>query len=247
MNPGKPGASGSAWTLLAVAACLVALGVLITPTAASSSSKGRDPELQAVIDQFDAAQGRILRISANFREVKRIALLKDPVIQSGSFFHTKPDKFLWEYNSPEPKKLLLNGKKIVAYYPGEKRAEEIKTRFTKRIIEYLGLGSALNDLLDDYDMAFGEDNEVEGTDLLVLTPRKRRISKRLSMIRIWMDRELSQLRQIEYVETDGDSSRIAFSSIRINPEISLTKYEIEIPDDFEVTNSISGLFAASSR
>ena len=142
--------------------------------------------------------------------------------------------------------MCLNGKNIVALFPEEKRAEEIKTRFTKRIIQYLGLGSALSDLDNEYEFSFGEVNELEGTDMLVLTPKKKRISKKLSEIRIWLDRELAQPRQIEYIETDGDSSKITFSDIKINPDIELTKYKIDIPDDFEVTNSISGLFTASS-
>ncbi len=223
------------------------LGVLVlwpSPYAASGEASG--PSLKEVVARFDAAQSGIERISANFREVKNIALLKEPVIQSGRFFHTKPDKFLWEYTAPEPKKLLLNGKSIVAYYPGEKRAEEIKTRFTKKIIEYLGLGSALSELADEYDMALAESNDLPGTDLVVLTPKNRRISKRLAEIRIWLDHKMSQPRQIQYLESDGDSSKISFSEIRINPDIELTKYEIRIPDDFKVTNSISGLFTASS-
>ena len=135
----------------------------------------------------------------------------------------------------------------MAYYPGEKRAEEIKTRFTKRLIEYLGLGSALSDLADEYEMALGTENGIEGTDLVILTPKKRRIAKRLAEIRIWLDQVLRQPRQIEYIEADGDTSKISFENIRINPDIALTKYEIEIPDDFKVTHSISGLFAASSQ
>ncbi|HXI02736.1 MAG TPA: outer membrane lipoprotein carrier protein LolA [Candidatus Saccharimonadales bacterium] len=236
----------SACTRVAAVVALLVLSSLILPSRAAAGEE-RDPALQAVIEKFDAAQARIQRISATFREVKHIALLKEPVVQSGEFFHTKPDKFLWEYTKPEPKKLLLNGKNIVAYYPLEKRAEEIKTRFTKRIIEYLGLGSVLSELEDEYSMSFGEPNDLPGTDLIELTPKQRRIAKRLSKIRIWLDHKLSQPRQIEYIEADGDSSKITFSQININPEIELTKYEIKIPDDFKVTNSISGLFAASSQ
>ncbi len=229
---------------ITAAVIAVFVAVWAAPPGASSDAPARTTE--EVVARFDAAQAGIQRISASFKEVKHIALLKDPVVQSGRFFHTKPDKFLWEYTAPESKKLLLNGKSIVAYYPREKRAEEIQTRFTKKIIEYLGLGSALSELADEYDMVLGEGNEVPGTDLVVLTPKKRRISKRLAEIRIWLDRKISQPRQIQYLESDGDSSKISFTDIRINPDIELTKYEIEIPDDFKVTNSISGIFTASS-
>src|SRR5262245_4313223 len=81
---------------------------------------GIDPELAAAIKRFDAAQGNIQRISAHFKEVKSLALLKEPVVQSGDFYHTKPDKFLWEYTNPTEKILMLNATGIIAYYPREK-------------------------------------------------------------------------------------------------------------------------------
>jgi outer membrane lipoprotein carrier protein len=230
-------------SLLLPAAVLVLAGALAA--AAPVPSPPEDARLQEVIERFDAAQARIQRISAKFREVKTIALLREPVIQSGRFFHTKPDKFLWEYTHPERKLLMLNGKNIIGYYPVQKRAEEIRTRFSKKIVKYLGLGSMLQDLTDEYRMSLSGENDVEGTDLLVLTPKKRRIRKRLAEIRIWLDQEISQPRQMEYLEADGDKTLFTFSGIEINPEISLSKYEITYPEDVEVTKNLSGFFAGS--
>jgi outer membrane lipoprotein carrier protein len=228
-------------SLLLPAAVLALAGALAAAAPAPSSPE--DPRLQAVIERFDAAQARIQRISANFSEVKTIALLREPVIQSGQFFHTKPDKFLWEYTHPERKLLMLNGKNIIGYYPAQKRAEEIRTRFSKRIVKYLGLGSVLQDLADECQMSLSGENDLEGTDLLILTPKKRRIKKRLAEIRIWMDREISLPRQMEYLEADGDKTLFTFSRIEVNPEISLSKYEITYPEDVEVTKNLAGFFA----
>jgi outer membrane lipoprotein-sorting protein len=205
-----------------------------------------EPELAAAIQRFDGAQDRIERISAHFREVKSIALLKEPVVQSGEFYHTKPDKFLWEYKAPTEKMLILDAKGIIAYYPQEKRAEEIKTRFGKRIVKYLGLGSVLEDLTGEYEMSLSHDNKIPNTDLLILQPKGKRIQKRLAEIRIWLDRQINQPRAIEYVEADGDRTHLDFDQIAINPEISLSKYTINLPDDVTVTNTLSGFFGGSS-
>src|SRR5262249_20177199 len=86
-----------------------------------------DPALRQVLERFDAAQAQVTTLSAHFTERKEIGLLKNAVVQKGQFYHTKPDKFLWEYLSPEPKVLLMNGKSLVAYYPLQKEAEEIET------------------------------------------------------------------------------------------------------------------------
>ncbi len=230
-------------SLLLLAAVTLLAGALAA--AAPVPSSPGDARLQAVIERFDAAQARIQRISAHFREVKTMALLREPVVQSGQFFHTKPDKFLWEYTQPERKLLMLNGKSIIGYYPAQKRAEEIRTRFSKRIVKYLGLGSVLQDLAEEYEMSLSQENDLKGTDLLVLTPKKRRVQKRLAEVRIWLDREISQPRQMEYLEADGDKTLFTFSGIEINPEISLSKYEITYPEDVEVTKNLSGFFAGS--
>jgi outer membrane lipoprotein carrier protein len=222
------------------------LSVLLAQEPVYSPPPPMDPELAAAIQRFDGAQDKIERISAHFKEVKSIALLKDPVVQSGEFYHTKPDKFLWEYKTPTEKLLVLDAKGIIAYYPHEKRAEEIKTRFGKRIVKYLGLGSVLEDLTGEYEMALSHDNQIPGTDLLVLQPKGKRIQKRLAEIRIWLDREINQPRALEYIEADGDRTHLDFDQITINPDISLSKYEIKLPEGVTVTNTLSGFFGGGS-
>jgi outer membrane lipoprotein carrier protein len=229
-----------------VSAPAIAAAALAFAAAPAAPGGPADPELAAALKRFDAAQAKIERISARFQEVKSIALLREPVVQGGEFYHTKPDKFLWEYTSPEPKILMLNGKSIVAYYPAQKRAEEIHTRFSKRIVKYLGLGSVLKDLEDEYEITLSRENDVPGTDLLVLRPKARTIAKRLSLIRIWVDREINQPRRIEYTESDGDRSLLSFDRIQINPEISLSKYQLKLPEDVTVTNGLTSFFGGGS-
>ena len=226
---------------------VTAATIISAAPAPAGGKPGTDPDLVAAMARFDAAQVNIHAISAHFEEVKTIALLKDPVVQSGEFYHTKPDKFLWEYTKPEPKLLMLNGEGIMAYYPSQKRAEEIKTRFGKRIVKYLALGSVMKDLADEYDMTLSRENSVAGTDLIVMKPRGKRIQKRLAEIRIWLDRELNQPREMAYLEADGDRTHYKFDRIAINPQISVTKYQIKLPEGVTVTNSLAFFGGGSGR
>jgi outer membrane lipoprotein-sorting protein len=231
----------------------VSLGLMVLMAVAAvaapppAKAKPLAPELQVVIDRFDGAQARIQRISAIFKEVKTLALLKEPLVQSGRFFHTKPDKFLWEYTKPEPKTRILNGKSTITYFPLEKRAEEFKTRFSKRFVKYLGLGTTLRDLVDEFEVELVTKHDIAGTDLLVLVPKKRQIKKRISEIRIWLDQKVSHPRRILVTEADGDKTVITFDDLVVNPEISLSRYEMSFPDDVRVTRQFSGFFSESSR
>lgn len=206
-----------------------------------------DPALRQVLERFDAAQSRVETLSARFTERKEIGLLKNAVIQKGQFYHTKPDKFLWEYLSPEPKVLLMNGKSLVAYYPLQKEAEEIETRLSKRLVKYFGLGQVFADLQEYYYLSLDPADTLAGTHLIVMKPRMKRLEKRLLEVRIWLDEGVNQVRQLEYREADGDRTLFTFEDIQINAEINPSRYEIKLPKDVRISDSFSGFFAEKGR
>ena len=206
-----------------------------------------DPALRAVIQKFDAAQSGVNALSARFVERKEIGLLKNTVVQEGRFYHSKPDKFLWEYMKPEPKMLLMNGKHLVAYYPEQKQAEEIQTRLSRRLVKYFGLGQVFADLQNYYSLALAPDADMPGARAIVMTPTKKSLAKRLLEVRLWIDEDLQQVRQLEYREQDGDRTLFTFSDITVNPAIAADRYEIDLPTDVVVSNSFSGFFSEKAR
>jgi len=206
-----------------------------------------DPAFRQVLERFDEAQARVTSISARFVERKEIGLLKNAIIQKGEFYHTKPDKFLWEYVSPEPKMLLMNDKTLVAYYPVQKEAEEIQTRLSRKLVKYFGLGQIFADLREYYNLSMEPDDTVPGTHLIVMKPRQKRLEKRLLEVRIWLDDEINQVRRLEYRETDGDRTLFTFDDIRVNPPISAARYEINLPADVKISDTFSGFFSEKGR
>ncbi len=233
------------------ATALIAVScVLAGPAAAPGRGDpyaAMDPSLREVLQRFDAAQARVTSISARFTERKEIGLFKNALLQKGQFFHTKPDKFLWEYSSPDSKVLLMNGTSLVAYYPEQKEAEEIQTRLSRRLVRYFGLGQIFADLQEYYNLALGTEPGVAGTRLIVMTPRVKHLEKRLQDVRVWLDEQLMQVKQLEYRETDGDRTQFVFEDIRVNPEISATRYEIALPEDVHVSTTFAGFFAEKGR
>ncbi len=206
-----------------------------------------DPVFRKVLERFDEAQAKVTSISARFVERKEIGLLKNAVIQKGEFYHTKPDKFLWEYVSPEPKMLLMNDKTLVAYYPVQKEAEEIQTRLSRKLVKYFGLGQIFADLQEYYNLSMEPDDSVPGTHLIVMKPKQKRLEKRLLEVRIWLDDEINQVRRLEYREADGDRTLFTFEDIRVNPPISAARYEINLPADVKISDTFSGFFSEKGR
>jgi len=208
---------------------------------------GFEPRLRRVLETFDETQAKVTSLAAQFTERKEIGLLKSAVVQKGQFYHTKPDKFLWEYVLPEPKMLLMNGKSLIAYYPRQKQAEEIRTRLSKRFVKYFGLGQVFADLQEFYHLSLEEDRSRPDTPVVVMRPRSKRLEKRLLEVRVWIDPKINQVIQLEYREADGDTTTYAFSDIQINPDIKTARYELDLPDDVHVTDGFSGFFAEKGR
>jgi len=232
--------------MLAPALCLAAAAAPPAPATVDPYA-GFDPALREVLERFDAAQAQVTTLSARFTERKEIGLLKNAIIQKGQFYHTKPDKFLWEYLSPEPKVLLMNGKSLVAYYPLQKEAEEIETRLSKRLVKYFGLGQVFADLQEYYNLSLDTGNTLAGTHLIVMKPRMKRLEKRLLEVRIWLDDRVNQVKQLEYREADGDRTVFTFEDIQLNAQIAESRYEIKLPQDVRVSDSFSGFFAEKGR
>ncbi|HZI94686.1 MAG TPA: outer membrane lipoprotein carrier protein LolA [Patescibacteria group bacterium] len=254
--------ANSAWKAFIAAVFLLVQVALIANLSAPSSALAADqptaltpadpyasfdPALRQVLEHFDAAQAQVTTLSAHFTERKEIGLLKNAVIQKGQFYHTKPDKFLWEYLSPEPKVLLMNGKSLVAYYPLQKEAEEIETRLSKRLVKYFGLGQVFADLQEYYNLFLDSGNTLAGTHLIVMKPKMKRLEKRLLEVRIWLDDKINQVRQLEYREADGDRTVFLFADIQVNSEINASRYEIKLPQDVRISDSFSGFFAEKGR
>ncbi len=228
------------------------LAVLAAPATPGSSDKGDpyadfDPVFRTVLERFDQAQEGVTSLSAGFVEQKEIGLLKNTVVQEGRFYHTKPDKFLWEYVAPEPKMYLMNGKSLVAYYPRQKQAEEMQGRMSRKVVKFFGLGQIFADLREYYDLSLSADNTIEGTNLIVMKPKSKIVARRLYEVRIWIDSEMNQVSRLEYLETDGDRTTFTFDDIEVNPEIVLAKYEIDLPADVRVSNSFSNFFTEKGR
>lgn len=225
----------------------LALAPPLADAAPSDPYAGLNDRLRQVLERFDAAQVDVRSLSARFVEFKEIGLLKNAVTQEGQFYHSKPDKFLWEYTAPDPKLLLMNGTSLVAYYPNHKQAEVIQTRLSRKLVKYFGLGQVFADLRNYYDLSLLDDDTVNGARAISMTPRRKRLAKRLLEVRVWLDEELNQIRRLEYLEVDGDRTSITFEDIQVNPTIAATRYEIDLPEDVIVSNSFSGFFTEKGR
>ena len=209
---------------------------------AAPPERPSDPMLAKILDAFDRKQKETGTLEASFTERKELKLLAKPVVSRGQFFYTKPNQVRWEYVEPEHKVFVITESMYVAYYPALKRAEEvpIKKFIGKRLFRFIGLGQSIDDLGKYYEIRLAPQSDVKETHLLLLTPRKKRIKDRVAEMKIWVDGTTFLPRQLQYIESDGDSTLLAFQDIRVNVEVATNRFHIDLPKDVVVSDTFNG-------
>jgi outer membrane lipoprotein-sorting protein len=222
---------------------IVVLAALTLAAATGASAT----ELDELLVDFDRVQESIRTLRAEFTETTQSSLLKDDIVAKGQVFLTKPASVRWEYSVPEDMRFVISQDQYTGYFPLRKQAERRDVRrWGEHLFRFLGLGQASDELAKFYAIRIGEDDAPEdGTVLLVLDPKKKRVRKRMESVRLWIDGETYLPVRVCYSSHDGDTRTVEFDRMDVNPELSASLYEVDLPDDVEVIKGFSALSSLS--
>jgi outer membrane lipoprotein carrier protein len=229
-----------------VGCLLLCLGLSVS----ISRTQGQDVPplpLPDLLKRFNESQQSVASLTASFTERKNLSLLAKPLLSNGTFLYSRPSRIKWEYTEPEPRVFLITEDRFIAYYPNQKRAEEVPLSKLagRRVFRVFGIGQTAEDLGKFFDITQDDPGDEKGAYLLILTPKRQRVKDRLQRVRFWVDARTFLPRKLEYVESDGDSTLLSFNNIRLNPEIAEARFNVDIPKDVPVSNTFSG-FSGSS-
>jgi len=214
------------------------MGCAVLPVAAA--------DLNDVLTEFDRVQDGMLTISAEFTETNTSALLNEPIVATGRFFMTKPDAICWEYTTPEVMRFVISADQYTGYFPVRKKAEKRNIqRWRDQLFRFFGVGQGSAELGKFYNIRLREADE--DSYLLSLSPKRRRVKKRVDEVLFWLDAKTYLPRRVEYRAVDGSGRTIDFKEIRLNPDLAVGLYHVELPDDVTITDGFSGLSGISAE
>ncbi len=203
-------------------------------------------DLNDVLSEFDRVQAGMHTISAEFTETNTSALLNEPIVARGRFFMTKPDAIRWEYSTPEEMSFVISADEYTGYFPVRKKAEKRNIqRWRDQLFRFFGVGQGSGELGKFYNIRLREADE--DSFLLSLSPKRRRVKKRVDEVLFWLDAKTYLPTRIEYRASDGTGRTIEFDKIQLNPDLSASLYQVELPDDVTITDGFSGLSGISTE
>lgn len=190
--------------------------------AGQKPAKGTD----GVFARIEKTVSGVKAVASEFRQERRLAMLKEPALSSGRFYYEKPDKLRWEFIDPVPSGFLVNGKLAKQWKgkdnPGE--AFDIQQNPVIRLIVDQIVAWTKADFVwieQRYSIAVVKDNPI----VLKLIPRSSKEKKYIDYLLISFEIDTEYVNAVEIIERGGDSTSIKFVHMVVNGPLQKDLFE----------------------
>jgi len=228
---------------------LALLGAILAPSRARAAAPP-DPDaaglssterLDALFARVKEEQAQLRSLEANFLQRKESELFVKPEEARGRFLFLAPDRVRWEFTEPDPMVVVIGDDTMTTWYRDLGQAEVIPIgRYSEQVFKYMGASGSLETLLDYFRVSVTFPSDPEAPYRLNLDPRYPRIAKRIESMDIWIDRKTFVPVRLRYVEPGGDTTDYRFSDLKINPDISPERFELDLPPGVQTHGDPTG-------
>jgi outer membrane lipoprotein carrier protein len=186
--------------------------------------------LAALLERVKLAQKGMRTMEARFVQKQESAMLLQPEESRGTFSYQAPDRVRWEYSTPNPISIVIQGDDMTTWYRDLDRAEKLKIgRYSNQFFKYLGTSGNLETLREYFDVKLQTPAKKGDPFRMELLPRYARIAKRIKTMTIWIDSERYFPNRVQYVGADGDTTEYLFQDIKLNSPIPADRFVLRIP------------------
>jgi outer membrane lipoprotein carrier protein len=221
---------------------LVLLSLALVPLEARAAEKP-DPRapglsgtqrLTALMERVRLQQQEMKTAEARFVQKKESSLLAAPEESTGTFDYAAPNRVRWEYVSPNPISVVIDGGEMTTWYRDLKRAERLKIgRYSNQVLKYMGASGSMQQLLEYFRITLRVPDKKSDPYQLDLAPKLERIAKRVKSMTIWVNPDTFFPSGLKYVEGNGDTTEYQFKDVKINAPIPGDRFVLKIPSGVE--------------
>ncbi len=181
--------------------------------------ESNDP-LQSFLENFESFEANFVQslLNENGKELERT---------EGVLYLQQPGKLHWSYETPYTQKIISNGDVLWVF---DEDLEQVTIREMGDAIDQTPAGIILgeNDIAEHFIQV--NMGVIENYDWIELTPKN--LEAQYKNIRLGFEK--SKLGMMIIVDNLGQTTRIDFSEVKKNIELSPTLFEFEIPEGVDV-------------
>jgi outer membrane lipoprotein carrier protein len=207
---------------------------LFLPQAPAAS--GPDHGLADIVDGVERSFANMKDFSSDFIQIFEDSLNRKQQ-ESGHLYMKRPKMMRWEYNNPEDKLFISDGKTVYFYVPADRQVnkEAVKNSFDDRIPLMFLLGqSNLHNEFNRFELLNARPF-FEGTKVVRMYPKRK---TDLQEIVMEVDPASYFIRRLLLAHSDGSRSEFIFSGIRINTGLRASLFDFAVPPGVEVIQGL---------
>ena len=188
----------------------------MTTQAQTQLSETQRNELMATLTESAAS---MQTMQCRFVQEKTSTMLAEPSVSEGRMYFASPDRLRWEYVTPYPFALVVNGERIVKVMDGKTEVLDGNAGRMYQGIVGMIMGSASGKKLFDtsaFDVVLYDDGAFWKAEM---TPKRRDMKRMFSLLVFHFDKQSQVIDHVEFVEPRGDRTSIRFEEVRLNAPI----------------------------
>ena len=184
-----------------------------------------DTQSQEVMNQLSQTAASMQTLQCRFVQEKISSMLAEPSVSEGLMYFVAPDRLRWEYTTPYPFAIVVNGERIMKVTDG--KAEVLEGNSSRMYQGMVGLimGSASGKKLFDtstFDVVLYDDDVFWKAEM---TPKRRDMRRMFSQLVFRFDKNTNGIDCVEFVGSNGDVTSIRFEEMKLNEIINEDKFQ----------------------
>ncbi len=172
------------------------------------------------IEKINLETQKILNLQADFKQLKVLSFLEEPIIAKGQFWFKQKDKIRWEYISPYSYIIIMDNGVLKVKDNDDEYTTDLSSNKVFQQMNSLISGSIQGDLLNntqDYSFEFYETDKYI---IVRLNPLDEQLSAYLDYMEMSFDKDQLDMQILLMHEPSGDYTEMIFSNRQVNQNIS---------------------------
>jgi outer membrane lipoprotein-sorting protein len=203
---------------------------------AGSAFATSDSGLEKVLAKMDETAAKFRTAQANFTWTTFNSVVNEESgRQTGKIYFQRDEnetEMAADIDPPEAQQVIFSRGKIRRYQSRTDVVDEYDSGSHREEFEtflVLGFGSSGNDMRKSFDITYGGEEKVDGTDTvrLELVPKSDKIKQHFPKIILWINPQNGILIQQKLMETDGDYRLAKYSGIKLGQKIPSKMFQLK--------------------
>ena len=199
--------------------------------------------LESILAKLDDTAAQFRTAEAKFTWTMFNSVINDVAeTQTGTIYFRRSAKDVQMaayIDKPDTKQVIFSEGKIKVYQPKTAIVDVYDASAHREEFEtflVLGFGSSGQDMGKTFDVNYGGEEKIEGTNTvkLELVPKAEKIKQHFPQIILWIDPQRGISVQEKLLEANGDYRLAKYSDIKLNQKIQDKFFKLKTPDKARV-------------